>query len=236
VASPEIEAAHSGKVMDVPNMSHAPGAPIVQWTSNGGDNQAWNVVELADVNGIPLVLIQNVESGLVLDVNANSTAAGAGLTQTAWSGTLSQWWLIVPFGNTGFDMIFNANSGLAADVVAASSANGAGIIQWPWQGGLNQIWTVPTPIPLPTTTTTTGATTTTTGATTTTTEVPATTTTTEVPATTTTTEPETTTTTEPETTTTTAAETTTTTAVAATGALEAIGDVVGSLLQSILPL
>lgn len=191
----EIEAVHSRKVMSLVG-SPTLGSPVIQRSSEGGDDQAWNVVELTRINGWPLVLIQSAESGLVLDVVGGFTGAGAPLVQNPWAASASQLWLLVPFGDTGLELILNIKSGKVADVAGASSDDGASIIQWDWLGGANQIWDVPQPEPLPTTTTTT------TSATSSTSTTTASTSTTTAP-TTTTTAPDTTTTTEPPTTTTT---------------------------------
>lgn len=182
----QIEAVHSGKVMDVAGSTIA-GAPVFQSTADGGADQAWNVVELTRINGWPLVLIQSAKSGLVLDVVGGFTGRGAGLVQNTWAASASQLWLLVPYGNTGLDLLMNIKSGRVADVAGASPDDGASIIQWDWQGTANQIWDMPTPEPLPTTTTTsaTSTSTSTTTAPTTTTTAPTTTTT--APMTTTTT-------------------------------------------------
>jgi hypothetical protein len=180
-----ITAFHSGRVMDVFGASTAPGAPIVQWTANGGNNQAWQVKQFGLFAGNPLVLIQSVNSPHVLDATS-ATANGTQLVQNPWTGAPSQWWIAYPFGTTGYTVLFNVNSVRVADVAGASQANGAHVIQWDWKGALNQLWTIPAIIPPATTTTTTsGATTTTTSGATTTTSAPATTTT-SAPATTTT--------------------------------------------------
>ncbi|MDQ4132283.1 MAG: RICIN domain-containing protein [Actinomycetota bacterium] len=136
----EIDAIHSGKAMDVFEASEAPGAAIVQWTPNGGDNQAWRVLPFSSVGDLDLVIIQSVHSGLVLDVVDHSTADAARLTQSNWEGHASQLWIVYPFGETDLSLIVNVNSGKVADVMGASTANGAGIIQWPWHGGANQLW------------------------------------------------------------------------------------------------
>ncbi len=191
----EIKAVHSGKVMGLVE-SPSLGSPVIQRSSGGADRE-WNVIELTTINGWPLVLIQSAETGLVLDVAGGFTGAGTPLVQNPWAGSASQLWLLLPFGNTGLELILNIKSGRVADVAGASSDDGASIIQWDWRGGANQIWDVPDPEPLPTTTTSTStpASTSTTPSTSTTTTGP----------TTTTTEPTATTTTEPPTTSTTAA-------------------------------
>jgi hypothetical protein len=188
----EIKAVHSGKVIGLV-ASPSLGSPVVQRSSGGADRE-WNVVELTTINGWPLVLIQSAQSGLVLDVAGGFTGAGAPLVQTPWAGSASQLWLLLPYGDTGLELILNIKSGRVADVAGASSDDGASIIQWDWLGGANQIWDVPETEPLPTTTTTSMSSTTTSS--------PASTSTTTTGPTTTTTEPDTTTTTQPPTTTT----------------------------------
>ncbi|WP_184543245.1 RICIN domain-containing protein [Mucilaginibacter sp. FT3.2] len=81
----------------------------------------------------------NLNSGQALDVNAASTANGAGIIQWPQNGGNNQQWVITDNGG-GYYKITNRNSGEALDVNAASTANGAGIIQWPWNGGNNQQW------------------------------------------------------------------------------------------------
>lgn len=36
-----LVAQHSGKCLDVTNQARTDGAPLAQWTCNGGDNQKW---------------------------------------------------------------------------------------------------------------------------------------------------------------------------------------------------
>ncbi|GAA3968258.1 ricin-type beta-trefoil lectin domain protein [Mucilaginibacter dorajii] len=81
----------------------------------------------------------NLNSGQALDVNAASTANGAGIIQWPQNGGNNQQWVITDNGG-GYYKITNRNSGQALDVNGAATTNGAGIIQWPWNGGNNQQW------------------------------------------------------------------------------------------------
>jgi endoglucanase len=81
----------------------------------------------------------NANSGQALDVNAASTANGAGIIQWPQNGGNNQQWVITDNGG-GYYKIANRNSGQALDVNGAATTNGAGIIQWPWNGGNNQQW------------------------------------------------------------------------------------------------
>lgn len=226
-AAGTILVAHSAKVMTVFAGSTAPGAPIVQSTPNGAANQSWRVVQLSVVNGYSLVLIQSVATGQVLDVASAATQPGAAVVQAPWTGAASQWWMVYPFGDTGFELLFNINSGKAVDAAGASFTDGTPIIQWDWNGGLNQIWSIPALETLPP-----PATTTTAAPVSTTTTEPDVTTTTE-PDVTTTTEPDSTTTTEPDVTTTSIDLPTTTTISDVTDPLGSIGALVGDLLSSV---
>jgi chitinase len=70
-----------------------------------------------------------VFSGLCVDVNAASTAAGANVQQYQCNGTGAQSFQVVDEGN-GWYKILNTNSGKAIDVTSASTANGANVQQW----------------------------------------------------------------------------------------------------------
>ncbi|MCA1705425.1 MAG: RICIN domain-containing protein [Actinobacteria bacterium] len=129
---------NSPKVMDIPGASHTAGTQLVQWEANGGDNQHWKTLPFATVGEIKLVVIQSVESGLVLDVAGGSTADGAAVVQNTWSGALSQIWWVPHVG--GYELMVNMGSGKVLDVAGASNADGAPLMQWTWNGGLNQLW------------------------------------------------------------------------------------------------
>ena len=59
-----LVSAKSDKLMDVAGASTSPGAPVIQWPANGGNNQRWNLVPV----GSDAYRIVSVHSGQVLDV------------------------------------------------------------------------------------------------------------------------------------------------------------------------
>jgi endoglucanase len=128
---------NSNLLVDVNNASSADGATILQWPSNGGNNQQWQVL---DNNGGYFRII-NRNSGKALDVNGGSLANGASIIQWAFNGGNNQQWQILDNGG-GYFRILNRNSGQALDVNGSSTANGASIIQWPFNGGNNQQWLI----------------------------------------------------------------------------------------------
>src|SRR5262249_38574059 len=69
--------ASSGKVLDDPNFSTSNNAVIEQFQLNGGANQRWNLVRLANGN----VEVFNAFSGKVLDDPNFSTKNGTSIVQ-----------------------------------------------------------------------------------------------------------------------------------------------------------
>jgi endoglucanase len=85
--------------------------------------------------------ILNRNSGDALDINGQSTTAGASAIQWAYWGGNNQQWSFTSQGNGYFNLI-NRNSSLLLDVNGASTANGATVVQWTANGGANQKWQV----------------------------------------------------------------------------------------------
>ncbi|NQX11210.1 RICIN domain-containing protein [Microbacteriaceae bacterium VKM Ac-2855] len=83
--------------------------------------------------------LTNVNSGLVADINAASTADGAALQQYTSLGGTNQQWRIVPAGG-GLYTIVNRNSGKLLDVQGASVSRGASVVQRTANGSNNQLW------------------------------------------------------------------------------------------------
>ena len=78
--------------------------------------------------------IQNVNSGLALNVSGGSTANGAKVIQYPFSsGQNNALWTFVPTSG-GYYHIRNVNSGLVLNVSGGSGVNGASIVQWAAQG------------------------------------------------------------------------------------------------------
>ncbi len=127
--------AYSGKVLDDPAFSTANGTQIDQYQLNGGTNQRWDLVPLADGND----LIVNAYSGKVLDDPAFSKSNGTLIDQYQRNGGTNQQWRIVTLAN-GNDEVFNAYSGKVLDDPAFSTANGTKVDQYQLNGGTNQQW------------------------------------------------------------------------------------------------
>ena len=128
-------AKHSGRVIDVKDISTASGAPITQWDWWGGGNQRWRMEPVG--GGYVRIVAQH--SGKVLDVQGISTANGAPIIQWDWWGGDNQRFLPEVYG-IGQLKLTAKHSGKVLDVKDISEANGAVIQQWDWWGGANQLW------------------------------------------------------------------------------------------------
>ena len=85
--------------------------------------------------------ITNRNSGDALDVNGQSTVAGARIIQWAyWGGNNQQWSLSAL--DSGYYTVSNRNSSLLLDVAGAAKTSGDSVIQWTANAGLNQQWQV----------------------------------------------------------------------------------------------
>jgi hypothetical protein len=77
-------------VLDDPAFSKSSGTHVIQYQLNGGTNQQWQLVKLADGN----YEVVNVYSGLVLDDPAFSKNDGTLIQQYTWNGGLNQQWTL----------------------------------------------------------------------------------------------------------------------------------------------
>ena len=130
---------NSGLLLDDANGSTTPGNAMIQWNSNGGTNQQWQLVA-AGATSFYFTII-NGESNLVLDDANNSTTPGNAIIQ--WNsngGTNQQWQLTSINGGPGFTLT-NVKSGLVLDVANNSTSPGGAIDQWNSNGGASQQWT-----------------------------------------------------------------------------------------------
>lgn len=86
--------------------------------------------------------LQNVSSGLALNVSGGSTSDGAAVIQWPWgSGSANAEWTFNSSGcQNGYYQIVNVNSGLDAVVQGASTSEGAPIIQWSFGSAGNDQW------------------------------------------------------------------------------------------------
>lgn len=94
----------------------------------------WQHLPPPSVNLSGTYEIQNVASGLAMNVKDASTANGAPIIQWPFSsGETNALWTFVPTSG-GYYQIKNVNSGQVVNVQAVSGMNGASIVQWPAQG------------------------------------------------------------------------------------------------------
>ncbi|QFZ21009.1 RICIN domain-containing protein [Saccharothrix syringae] len=130
-----LTARHSGKCLDVPSASQAPGAEVKQYPCNGGANQRWEA-QAADGGYYRLVARH---SGLCLDVANGSTADSTSVTQYTCNGGTNQQWQFQDAGS-GYYRVVARHSGKCLDVISASTADGALVKQYTCNGGTNQQW------------------------------------------------------------------------------------------------
>ena len=83
--------------------------------------------------------IQNVASGLALDVKGQSTANGAAVDQWPYNGGANQLWNFIPTSN-GYYQIKNANSSKDLTVYGASTGVNATVVQDPYGTAGNDQW------------------------------------------------------------------------------------------------
>ena len=91
----QIENINSTLVLDVYHAGKTNGVQVVQWANHNGTSQQWFITADGAHNGIPIYLIQNVNSGLVLDVFHARTTTGTPIVQWANHNGISQQWSIL---------------------------------------------------------------------------------------------------------------------------------------------
>ncbi|MET7714879.1 RICIN domain-containing protein [Streptomyces sp. NPDC005407] len=131
----------SKKLMDVKLASTAPGAPVIQYTSNNGANQQWLLTRTSS----GAYTIRSANSGLCLDTPAPQSQIPQ-LVQNTCDGASDQQWKLQPTGDA-YNLV-NAANGLVVDNKQSLVNDGNEIIQWTSNGGDNQRWTL-TPVSAP---------------------------------------------------------------------------------------
>ena len=129
----KITAKHSGRVLDVSEISKENGASIHQWDWWNGDNQKWF---LQTVGG-DYSRLSVKHSGKCMDVSGPSYDNGANIQQWSCHGGDNQKFRIVEAGE-GYYKIIAKHSGKCMDVSRYSYDDGANIHQWTCHGGDNQ--------------------------------------------------------------------------------------------------
>jgi hypothetical protein len=100
----------------------------------------------SEVNPFPGIYeIENVSSGLALNVSGASTSVGAEIIQYSYSGSTNELWALAPTTNTstsstGYYQIVNVNSGLDVVVNGELSTDGGLIVQNSLGTGQNDLW------------------------------------------------------------------------------------------------
>jgi flagellin-like protein len=90
-----IENINSGQVLDVYHAQKTVGAQVVQWTNHNGTSQQWFIIADGTRSGTPIYLIENINSGMVLDVYHAQKTTGTQIVQwTNHNGTSQQWSII----------------------------------------------------------------------------------------------------------------------------------------------
>jgi len=128
-----LVASQSGKLADIYGASTAAGAVLIQWSSNGGLNQQFDLID----SGGGYFRVRARHSNLVLQVTSNNS--GADVAQQADSNAASQQWLFTDRGNGAYSLT-NKQSGLALGVLNSSTADGTHISQSTYSGSANQLF------------------------------------------------------------------------------------------------
>lgn len=119
----EIESSlNYSQVLDVSNGSHASGANVQLYRSNGTEAQKWVVSYLG--NGY--YNISNLGSSKSLDVSNAGRSNGTNIQQYSANGTVAQQWIIRDAGN-GYYYIIARNSGYYVDLYNGWTGNGTNV-------------------------------------------------------------------------------------------------------------
>lgn len=116
-----LEAVHSGKLVDVSDLSRTEGAAIHQWTNLGASNQRWEYLEVAR----DAYVVRSMNSDLCMAPENGSNADGAKIRQYRCSGALAQRWRNEFTGGDVFSVTHLA-SGKVLDVTGGPSFTGDG--------------------------------------------------------------------------------------------------------------
>jgi hypothetical protein len=130
-----VQNSSSNQVLDDPNSSTSNGTGIIQYHRDGGANQNWTFVPLANGNDV----IVNQSSGLVLGDPGFSRNKGCGIIQWQLNVGLSEQWQVHEQRNGTYE-ILNAYSKLVLEDPRSSTSEGIQMDQWMWNGTSNQEW------------------------------------------------------------------------------------------------
>ncbi len=123
----------SGKCVEAAAAGKTNGTNVDQYTCSGTRAQMFKVAK----TGGGYYKVQNVNSGLVLDVTGSSTADGANIELWQGSGASNQRFAIGRLNGDLFTVV-NQNSGKCVDVVGGFTTDGANVQQWTCNGNAQQ--------------------------------------------------------------------------------------------------
>lgn len=135
-----IQNDHNGTrgVVDVAGGSHANGANVQLYESNGTAAQQWKFV----LNSDGSYTIKNVNSGKVLDVYGASFKDGTNVWQYQSNGSAAQRWTVewTDRAKGLAHILLAAHPELALDAYGASTENGTNLQIWHANGSAAQLW------------------------------------------------------------------------------------------------
>ena len=137
----------SGKYLDVAGGKTANGTNVQIYTGNDTAAQKFSLNNVAEAPGEQLIsngnytIRSSLNSNMVLDVAAGSTANGANLQLYTTNGTAAQKFTFT-YLKDGFYKITNLRSGKALDVAGAGTSNGTNVWQYTSNGSIAQQWMV----------------------------------------------------------------------------------------------
>ncbi|PKV83714.1 RICIN domain-containing protein [Streptomyces sp. TLI_146] len=125
----------SGKALDDPDWSKAPGIRLVTWSLNGGTNQTWNFTQQSDGS----YTLVNAYSNLCADDEGGLTAPGTAVIQWTCTGGANQRWRVTRLASDAYT-IANAHSGLL--LTTSSGSDGGRVTQQADTHSALQQWTI----------------------------------------------------------------------------------------------
>lgn len=128
----EFTVKHSGKLLT------AAGNKAVQSDNRDVSSQKWKVTHL----GSGQYTIQNVETGLYLQIEDGSYSDGASAALGEYTGAYSQKFAILPLEIDGYYRITAVHTDKCLDVLDGGTANGTKVIQYCYRYSDNQRWSL----------------------------------------------------------------------------------------------
>jgi hypothetical protein len=125
----DLRSAGSGRCLDVPEASTAPGTRLDVWDCNDGANQQWTRTAAGELT------VYAGQSRMCLDAYEGQTSAGTPVIVWPCTGGANQRWTFNANGT-----VVGQQSGLCLDVEGGATANGTRALLWNCHGGANQQW------------------------------------------------------------------------------------------------